>query len=240
MRLFLSLLLFFLLKNCSAQNKTEHLFITKDYKQTDSINAFYKKSIHSYGNKGHGAIVNLKYTILPSTHYESIWYSDFWKNERKTDSVFNKNGTLKQVRNYDYGVLYETIDYDSNGLFQSKKKSFRNTATFEFYIDEVKVSANTFMGFDPTYAQKTKSASASYMISVLTYPKIAKQNRIEGTVYVSFTADSTGEINQVKILESPHPSFNQFAADAIRQFPLEPNNLKEPTTFTIPLEYSLD
>jgi TonB family protein len=241
MRFFLSLFLFFLLNNCSAQNKTEHLFITKDYKQTDSAQAYFKKSIYYYGNDGQGAKVNIKYTILPKTYYESIWYNDFWENKRASDTLFNKNGSLKQVRNYDYGVLFETLQYNSLGSFQSKEKSFTNITKFEFYDGEISVSANSFMGIGPATSKTKKSSSnTSSIVAQLTYPKYAKQNGIEGTVYVSFTTDSTGEVTNVKIRKSPHPCLNQFAVDAVRQFPVKPNNLKKATQFTIPLEYSLD
>ena len=60
-----------------------------------------------------------------------------------------------------------------------------------------------------------------YLNEVLKYPSFAKENNIQGPVYVQFVVDSKGNIdeNSIKILGSPHAVLSEEAKRAILKMP---------------------
>ena len=53
----------------------------------------------------------------------------------------------------------------------------------------------------------------------ITYPEFAKENNIEGTVYVEFVVDKTGKITRVKLLRGAHKTLNDEAVSAVEKLP---------------------
>ena len=54
------------------------------------------------------------------------------------------------------------------------------------------------------------------------YPEDARKERIEGVVVVQTVIDETGRITRTRLLKGVHPSMDQAAVDAIRQWRFEP------------------
>jgi TonB family protein len=54
----------------------------------------------------------------------------------------------------------------------------------------------------------------------LKYPKAAAEDRVEGTVYVSFTVNENGQSENVKIEEGLSPEINSEALKAVSNMPM--------------------
>jgi protein TonB len=64
-----------------------------------------------------------------------------------------------------------------------------------------------------------KEALANYLISNIKYPKKAKEQKIEGTVVVTFIIDKTGKVKDAVIKKSENTIFNDEALRLIRSMP---------------------
>jgi len=76
-----------------------------------------------------------------------------------------------------------------------------------------------------------------------TYPKDAKEADIEGTVYVQFTVNKTGDIEHVKVLRSVYPSLDDEASRVVQSMPSwEPgqqDGKRVSVYFTVPIHFQL-
>ena len=53
----------------------------------------------------------------------------------------------------------------------------------------------------------------------IVYPKEAKENGIEGKVFVGFTVEKDGSISEVKIIRGVHPLLDEEAVRLVESFP---------------------
>ena len=60
---------------------------------------------------------------------------------------------------------------------------------------------------------------AMYLASTIVYPKEARENGIQGTVYTSFVVHTDGSIQEVCVLKSPHESLSKESARVIQNIP---------------------
>lgn len=76
------------------------------------------------------------------------------------------------------------------------------------------------------------------------YPKIARENRVEGKVIVQYVVDTFGMIINVEILSSLSPELDAEALRLVRELkqytPGTQNEKKAKVTYTLPLEFSID
>ena len=71
----------------------------------------------------------------------------------------------------------------------------------------------------PTFQGGGKEEFRSYIEGSMTYPQMAIENSISGTVYVSFVVNKKGEYAELTIMRGVDPSLNQAVLDAIRKAP---------------------
>jgi TonB family protein len=58
-----------------------------------------------------------------------------------------------------------------------------------------------------------------YLGNNVTYPEKAKEEKIDGKVYVSFVVNKKGKVTQVKIEKGPDESLNKEALRVINKMP---------------------
>ena len=77
----------------------------------------------------------------------------------------------------------------------------------------------------------------------LQYPEIAKENGVDGTVYLQFTIGSDGRIQDVKVLRSPDESLAREAVRVVASSPKwEPGRQRDravKVSYTFPVVYRL-
>ena len=71
----------------------------------------------------------------------------------------------------------------------------------------------------PTFKGKDANAFSSWVTSRLQYPRVAKDNHIEGTVLVRFVIGTNGGVQEVEVLESVHPAIDAEAVRVIKSSP---------------------
>ncbi len=87
------------------------------------------------------------------------------------------------------------------------------------------------------------AAMYKFIQSRLVYPEIARKNRIEGTVYVSFTVMMGGQIANPRILRGIGAGCNEVALNIVKQMPRwKPGRSKGvsvPVSYTLPIKFRL-
>jgi TonB family protein len=117
------------------------------------------------------------------------------------------------------------------------------------------IEKGSFLTEFPTYSEfleienagdrrmKTDLQMKNYVQSEATYPEIARQLNIEGTVYVSFVVDKEGKITDVNIARSVHESLDKEAIKAVKKLPImiPGKKSKKPVRaeYTIPVKFEL-
>lgn len=117
------------------------------------------------------------------------------------------------------------------------------------------IEKGSFLTEFPTYTEfleienagdrrmKTDIKMKNYVQSEATYPEIARQLNIEGTVFVSFVVDKDGKITDVKIARSVHESLDKEAIKAVKKLPvmIPGRKSKKPVRaeYTIPVKFEL-
>ena len=84
----------------------------------------------------------------------------------------------------------------------------------------------------------------SYIMSNVTYPRIAMENGISGTVYVTFVVDKTGNYSNLKIQRGVDPSLDNAVIDAINKAPKWKPGAQRgkpvPVSMSIPIRFVLN
>ncbi|NOQ70712.1 MAG: TonB family protein [Crocinitomix sp.] len=95
---------------------------------------------------------------------------------------------------------------------------------------------------DPMYTGG-QEAMQNYIIENVTYPQIAKDNNIQGTVYVSFIVSKTGEVIKPMIRAGDDESLNAEALRVVSGMPNwipgEVKGEKVAVNFTLPISFKL-
>jgi protein TonB len=74
------------------------------------------------------------------------------------------------------------------------------------------------------------------------YPEMARRARLQGTVFLEAVISTRGDVEDVKVLRSPSPLFDQEAINAVRQWKYTPalqNGRPVKIFFTIIVEFKL-
>jgi len=86
-------------------------------------------------------------------------------------------------------------------------------------------------------------AMGKYLSDNLRYPPVAKENQIQGLVFVSFVVTTSGSIKDVQLARGVHPSLDQEAIRVISEMPpWKPglqNRQKVSVRFTLPIRFVL-
>ncbi|MCB0477821.1 MAG: energy transducer TonB [Crocinitomicaceae bacterium] len=86
-------------------------------------------------------------------------------------------------------------------------------------------------------------ALQKYIINRVEYPKEARDNMIQGTVYVEFIVEKKGEVSHLRIVRGVHPILDESALKAFRNLPrfkpaLQKGELIR-VRFTFPVKFKL-
>lgn len=96
----------------------------------------------------------------------------------------------------------------------------------------------------PSFNGGGLSAFTRYIQQSLTYPLIAMENGIEGTVFLRFVVEKDGKITKVEVLRGVDPVLDEAAMTAVKKAPRwEPGKQRgKPVrvSCTIPILFSLD
>lgn len=89
-----------------------------------------------------------------------------------------------------------------------------------------------------------QAALFRYIQQRLVYPKIARENEIEGTVYVNFTVSTTGLIYNVQVRRGIGGGCNEEAARIVKSMPRwkpgRSGGVRVPVQYTLPVRFRLD
>ncbi len=134
--------------------------------------------------------------------------------------VFYQNGNLKRLEKWKDGEWKEGECFDESGN-KIAYCSYQEVAEFIGGLSEM----YNFIGGN------------------LKYPKIARQNGIEGVVYVQFVVDTDGSITEVSIVKGVEKSLDDEALRIVSAMPkwkpgkLEGNLVR--TKFTLPVRFKM-
>lgn len=83
-----------------------------------------------------------------------------------------------------------------------------------------------------------------FLSANIIYPKEARDNGIEGKVFVNFTIEKDGSINEVKVIKGVHPLLDEEAVRVVESFPKwKPGKQKGKTvrvSYNLPLNFVLN
>lgn len=83
-----------------------------------------------------------------------------------------------------------------------------------------------------------------YINQHVVYPEIAKENGIQGRVFVQFVVNKKGEVEQVKIVRGVDPSLDKESLRVIKNLPKwkpgEQRGKKVRVSFTVPINFQLN
>ena len=86
-------------------------------------------------------------------------------------------------------------------------------------------------------------ALISFIGDNITYPEVAKENNIEGTVYMQFIIDMQGNPAAIEIVRGVSEELDQAAVDVLKAMPqwkpAEDKGKRVNTKFTLPIKYKL-
>jgi protein TonB len=119
--------------------------------------------------------------------------------------------------------------------FEGKPKPDR------FYPDEDFVKTNRTS--KPAKFPGGMAALQVLVTDSLIYPEEAKNNKIEGTVYVTFTIDATGEVSQPQITDGVHQLLDEealrFVSSLPTWMPAAKNGLPVDSNYIMPITFDL-
>lgn len=82
-----------------------------------------------------------------------------------------------------------------------------------------------------------------YLIDNIKYPRRAKKDNIQGTVYVTYVVDAEGKVTDVRVLRGVHEDLDAEALRVVAKMPkwtlLSKGNKKVKTQFTLPIKFSI-
>ena len=139
--------------------------------------------------------LGLKYNLM--TNYTSFIAID--------EVVVNKDGkitTVKQPVPMPEGVSDAAVDYEvGNAMLKTAAAPGRvvELAVVEEEMDEDEVQIFTVVENDPEFPGGM-DALRKFIQKNLQYPQLARENGIEGKVYVTFVVETDGSISNIKIL----------------------------------------
>lgn len=95
----------------------------------------------------------------------------------------------------------------------------------------------------PKFENKAPETAREYIAKNTQYPKIAKENGIEGSVFVNFVVESNGKVSNVKVARSVDPSLDKEAIRVIESMPDwtpgKQHGKNVPVQFTLPVVFKL-
>jgi TonB family protein len=146
-----------------------------------------------------------------------------YKDDKKDGvfKVFHKNGNVKRLETWQKGEWQKGECFDEEGQ-KIPYCSYQEDAQFKGGI----------------------TALYQFLGNELKYPKFARKNSIEGTVYVSFTIETDGSLSEIKVLKGVEAHLDDEALRLVRLMPKwKPGKFEGELVryiFTLPIGFRLE
>lgn len=196
--------------------------------------------------------VETKYTIddvkISETNYMQVW------DTKERDSVMWWHGTyrewhslgqLKTEANYNMGRLDKDLKtYYINGKLRRHDIYDNDSLTIGKCFNNKGEPVNYFPYMVQPEYPKGQAALFNFLSDNIKYPKKARINGIEGTVYVGFVVDVDGEIIDVDIKRGVHSTINSEAVRVVKMMPpwkpgqIDGEYVRVP--YTLPVKFRLE
>ena len=112
----------------------------------------------------------------------------------------------------------------------------------EEYVDEEPVPFQ-LVEVKPTFLGGDANTFSTWVNNRLVYPKIAKDNGVQGRVTLQFTVEKDGSVTKVKVLRGVDPYLDQEAVRVVSMSPKwQPGSQRDkpvPVTYTFPIIFRL-
>lgn len=159
-----------------------------------------------------------------------------------TDSIKGKGSyIIKNGKELRHGVF---TTYNTEGI-ESSKATFRNGSCLESYsITEKYNGATVYFVADtmPEYPGG-QLALRMFIAEHVEYPELARQNEVQGRVYVNFIVDKRGKVNNLNIVRGVDPSLDKAAMQVISELPnfkpAKHNGEYVNISYTVPINFLL-
>ena len=139
-----------------------------------------------------------------------------------------------------------TVDFDFQSLEDTDVPvDIREYIHQEVVEKEVDEEVIPFVVVDqkPTFQGGDANEFSKWVNSRLVYPEIAKENGIEGTVFLQFTIGADGRMQDVKVVRSPDETLSKEALRVVSSSPKwEPGRQRDravKVSYTFPVVYRL-
>ncbi|QZT36996.1 TonB family protein [Halosquirtibacter xylanolyticus] len=206
------------------------------------------------------------YRIITNKRDSLVDVTTYWCGTKailsKNTAIYTKYNTLTFHGNY--------TEYYENGALMGKGeyKNGKKTGNWEWFRkDGTKASSETYQNNRQTHTtcfdkdgkttrcmnekeaskERVKKGSKTLLSSIeqnIKYPKTMWEQKIQGSVLVSFVLTVEGEITDLKVIKSPHPLLSVEAFRVLELAPKLPtriaHNMPYPTFFTIPINFELN
>lgn len=139
-----------------------------------------------------------------------------------------------------------TVDLDFQSLDDTDIpvdiQAYRNQEVVEQEVEE-EVLPFVAVEQKPSFQGGDANDFSRWVNARLQYPEIAKENGVDGTVYLQFTIGSDGRMQDVKVLRSPDESLAREAVRVVTSSPKwEPGRQRDravKVSYTFPVVYRL-
>jgi Ca-activated chloride channel family protein len=189
--------------------------------------------------------LGLKYNLL--TAYTSFIAidNDFWNKEGNSTTVTQPLPLPEGVSDYAVGgsaMAKSTPSLRGVNTLDCMEMAPENVDKEE--IEEENKMVLVVVETMPEFAGGVSALNA-FLLSNLSYPRIAKENGISGTVYVSFTVDEKGTVSNVKVLRGIGGGCDEEAVRIIKLTngkwkPGKQNGKPVKVLYTMPINFSLN
>ena len=251
------------LKNIIVETVIDTTYYNKDWKKTSSENADYYRI-----RKINGTIYNINYYFKSGGIVEQGEYSSLSPEIRHGHFIaYYENGFKKSEYNCVNDTLQgESLDYYPSGKLKSKTHFLNNKKDGDFYeysendslLRKKVFKAGYFVSCDgqedstdiytkvdifPEFPEG-EYARQEFLAKNLKYPKEARENEIQGTVFIEFIVESDGSITNTKVLKGIGGGCDEECLRIIRLMP-KWNSGKEfgksvRVRFVLPIKFSLN
>ncbi|HEY8404128.1 MAG TPA: TonB family protein [Flavobacteriales bacterium] len=154
-----------------------------------------------------------------------------------------------ETENGQFKYFYANGNPESEGHFKNgnkvgtwKRWSFDGTRKPDRYYPDENFKAKT-RSTNPAKFPGGTAALQKLIADSLKYPEEAKERGLEGTVYVTFTVDATGEVSRPEVSEGVHYLLNEEAMRFVSSMPTwspaSKNGIPIDSNFIMPITFSL-
>jgi len=154
-----------------------------------------------------------------------------------------------EIQNGNFKYFYANGNPESEGRFKRgikvgtwKRWSFDGTKKPDRYYPDENFKAKT-RSTNPAKFPGGMAALQKLISDSLKYPQEAKERALEGTVYVTFTIDATGEVSRPEVSEGVHYLLNEEAVRFVSAMPVwspaSKNGIPVDSSFIMPITFNL-